>query len=315
MKVFYGLDHIDKIPNAVVTSGTFDGVHVGHQKILQRISETAKKDNGYTVLITFWPHPRMVLNQNSGDLKLLSTIDEKIELLRSFGLDYLVVIPFTKEFSKLSSFQFVNDILVNTIGTKKLIIGYDHHFGRNREGSFEYLNENAEEFGFKVEEISRQDIDDIGISSTKIRNSLLNHKIHIANEFLGRNYDIRGKVIHGDSRGTSMGFPTANIEIKEDYKLIPADGVYAVEVEFYGSEFYGMLNIGKRPTVDGRKKQMEVHIFDFDQDIYGETLIIRFLDFIRIEKKFSDIQELKNQLKTDMQTVKQRINKSTKHDR
>ncbi len=309
MKVFYGLDHIDKIPNAVVTSGTFDGVHVGHQKILQRLSETAKKDNGYSVLITFWPHPRMVLNQNNKDLKLLSTIDEKIELLRSFGLNYLVVIPFTTEFSKLSSFQFVNEILVNKIGTKKLVIGYDHHFGRNREGSFEYLNENSKEFGFAVEEISRQDIDDIGISSTKIRDSLLNHNISTANEFLGRAYDIRGKVVHGDSRGKEMGFPTANVEIKEDYKLIPADGVYAVEVEFYGSEFYGMLNIGMRPTVDGKKKQMEVHIFDFDQNIYGETLIVRFIDFIRFEKKFSDIQELMDQLKTDMNTVKERIKK------
>ncbi|QNL21144.1 bifunctional riboflavin kinase/FAD synthetase [Hyphobacterium sp. CCMP332] len=312
MKVFYGLEHIEKIPNAVVTSGTFDGVHIGHQKILQRISETAKKDNGYSVLITFWPHPRLVLDQNNSQLKLLSTIDEKIELLRSFGLDYLVVIPFTKAFSKLSSFQFVNDILVKTIGTKKLIIGYDHHFGRNREGSFEYLNENAEKFGFTVEEISRQDIDDIGISSTKIRNSLLNHNISVANDFLGRPYEIRGKVVHGDSRGKEMGFPTANVEIKEDYKLIPCDSVYAVEVEFYGSEFYGMLNIGMRPTVDGKKKQMEVHIFDFNQEIYGETLIVRFLDFIRIEKKFSDIQELKIQLDTDMKTVKERIKKINK---
>ncbi len=312
MKVFYGLEHIEKIPNAVVTSGTFDGVHIGHQKILQRISETAKKDKGYSVLITFWPHPRLVLDQNNSQLKLLSTIDEKIELLRSFGLDYLVVIPFTKSFSKLSSFQFVNDILVETIGTKKLIIGYDHHFGRNREGSFEYLNENANKFGFTVEEISRQDIDDIGISSTKIRHSLLNHQISIANDFLGRPYEVRGKVVHGDSRGKEMGFPTANVEIKEDYKLIPSDGVYAVEVEFYGSEFYGMLNIGMRPTIDGKKKQMEVHIFDFNQEIYGETLIIRFLDFIRIEKKFSDIQELKKQLDTDMKTVKDRIKKINK---
>lgn len=303
MKVFYGLEHLEPIENAVVTSGTFDGVHLGHQKILARLAELAKKKNGHSVLITFWPHPRLVLGNSRNDLKLLSTIDEKIDLLRSFGLDYLIVIPFTKEFSQLSSEQFVRDILVDRIGTKMLVIGYDHHFGRNREGSFEYLSENAADFGFEVEEIPRQDIDHIGISSTKIRESLSQQDILAGNEFLGRPYEIRGKVVHGNAFGKKMGFPTANIEVMEDYKLIPNDGVYAVEVEFYGSKLYGMLNIGMRPTVDGNKRQMEVHIFEFDQDIYGETLILRFLDFIRNERKFSDIQGLKRQLQMDMEAV------------
>jgi riboflavin kinase/FMN adenylyltransferase len=303
MKVFYGLEHLEPIENAVVTSGTIDGVHLGHQKILARLAEIARKKNGHSVLITFWPHPRLVLGNRGKDLKLLSTIDEKIDLLRSFGLDYLIVIPFTKEFSQLTSEQFVCDILVEQIGTKMLVIGYDHHFGRNREGSFEYLSENADVFGFEVEEIPRQDIDHIGISSTKIREALKSHDIVAANEFLGRSYELRGKVIHGDSLGKKLGFPTANIDVTEDYKLIPQDGVYAVEVEFYGSQLQGMLNIGMRPTIDGNKRQMEVHIFEFDQDIYGETLIVRFLDFIRNEKKFSDIQELKEQLQKDKEAV------------
>lgn len=315
MKVVYGIENIEAIPNAVVTSGTFDGVHIGHQKILQRICETAKKDNGHSVLLTFWPHPRLVLDKAANQLKLLSTIDEKIGLLKEFGLDYLIVIPFTKEFSKLSSFEFVQQILVEKIGTKKLVIGYDHHFGRNREGSFDYLNDNSEKFGFKVEEISRQDIDDIGISSTKIREALLNHDITTANEFLGRSYDLRGKVIHGDARGKTIGFPTANIDVLEEYKLVPADGVYAVRVEFYGSWFNGMLNVGKRPTVDGRSKQMEVNIFDFNQTIYGETLVVQFVDYIRNERKFSDIQELKNQLISDKNQILEMIKNKSRNDK
>lgn len=307
MKVYYGLDNLNKIPNAIVTSGTFDGVHLGHQKILKRLNEIAEKENGKTVLITFWPHPRLVLKKGA-DLKLLSTIDEKIDLLKSFGLDYLIVIPFTEEFSKLSSFDFVKKVLMDAIGTYKLVIGYDHHFGRNREGSFQYLKENAEQFGFEVEEISREDIDDIGISSTKIRNALKAHEIEVANEFLGRPYEMRGKVIHGDSKGREFGFPTANLDIAEDYKLIPENGVYAVEVEFYGSVFKGMLNIGTRPTVDGEDKRIEVNLFDFDNDIYGETLIVRFFKFIRIEQKFSDIHQLKNQLELDKVAVKKIFN-------
>lgn len=309
MKVFYGLNEIQKIEKAIVTSGTFDGVHIGHQKILDRLLELTKKEDGHSVLITFWPHPRIVLNKDSEDLKMLSTIDEKIELLRSYGLHYLVVIPFTKEFSEMSSFDFVQRILVDKIGTFKLVIGYDHHFGKNREGSFDYLNENADKFGFKLEEIPRQDIDEVGISSTKIRSALKTNDLDTANTFLGRNYEIRGKVIRGDSLGKSLGFPTANIEVKEDYKLIPAKGVYAVEVEFYGSKFFGMLNLGTRPTVDGKEKRIEVNIFNFDQEIYGETLIIRFLHFVRIEEKFSDIQELKEQLGRDKKEILNLIEK------
>jgi riboflavin kinase/FMN adenylyltransferase len=303
MKVHFGLDHLSPISNAVVTSGTFDGVHLGHRKILSRLTELAQKHKGHSVLITFWPHPRMVLKPEDKTLKLLSTIDEKIELLREFGLDYLIVIPFTKEFSQLSSEQFVQNILVNKVGTHKLVIGYDHHFGKNREGSFEYLKEHASIFGFAVEEISRQDIENVGISSTKIREALNSHDVASAHAFLGRHYSIQGKVIEGDALGRTIGFPTANIEIKEDYKLIPEDGVYAVSVSFYGSKFHGMLNIGNRPTIEGSERKIEVHIFNFNQDIYGETLVISFLEFIRNEQKFSDIEGLKRQLEQDKSKI------------
>jgi riboflavin kinase/FMN adenylyltransferase len=274
MKIYHGIDDFARLPNAVVTSGTFDGVHVGHTKILSRLREIASKTGGETVVITFWPHPRLVLHPEDMSLKLLNTFEEKAELLKAQGINHLIRIPFTKEFSQLTSEQFITEILVKTIGTKKLVIGHDHHFGKNREGSFDQLVVNGPKYGFEVEEIPRQDVDHVGVSSTKIRKALEGGDIKTATHFLGHNYSITGRVIMGDKLGRILGFPTANIEIETSYKLIPADGIYAVVIGYGNRRFKGMLYIGNRPTVDGVKRNIEVNIFDFSKDIYGESLTI-----------------------------------------
>ena len=305
MKIYDGIDHFPRLNFPVVTIGTFDGVHVGHQKILSRIIELARKHGGKSVLITFWPHPRFVLNNGNDDLKLLSTFDEKASYLRKLGIDHLVKIPFTKSFSENSSEAFIQKILVEKIGTKKLVIGYDHRFGKNREGSFEHLKANEAQYGFEVEEISRQDIDDVGVSSTKIRTALEEGEIDIANEFLGRFYSLSGNVIAGKQLGRSIGFPTANVQLIDHYKLVPGDGVYAVEVMHKAHLYHGMLNIGYRPTVDGVSKVMEVHIFNFNEDIYNQEIRIFFVKKIRNEKKFSGTEALKLQLMRDKKAAEQ----------
>ena len=289
----------NKVPNAVVTIGTFDGVHLGHQEILNRIIELAKKTGGETALITFWPHPRFVLNPNDHSLKLLSTFEEKAERLKEIGLDHLIKIEFTKEFSNWSSEKFIQEVIISALGTQKLVIGYDHHFGKNREGGFEHLKAHEESYGFKVEEISRQDIDNVGISSTKIRNALLEGELEVAKQFLGRAYPLTGKVISGDKIGRSIGFPTANIEVEASYKLIPAKGSYAVKVKIKEQLYQGMLNIGHRPTVNGVDERMEVNLFDFDQEIYGEKVTIYFIKRLRDELKFESLEQLKAQLAED----------------
>lgn len=299
MNIYHGIEDFKKLDYAVVTSGTFDGVHIGHQKILARLKEVAQKNNGETVLITFWPHPRLVLYPEQTDLKLLNTFEEKAELLREQGINHLLRIPFTKEFSNLTSEEFIRKILVETIGTKKLVIGYDHRFGKNREGSFEHLKENASIYGFEVEEIPRQDIDHVGVSSTKIRNSLLEGDVSASTELLGRPYFINGRVVKGQEIGRLIGFPTANIEVDSQHKLIPANGSYAVKVKYQNQMLNGMLNIGYRPTVNGKSMTIEVHIFDFSSDIYGETIGIHFIRRIRDERKFNNINELKKQLMKD----------------
>lgn len=299
MRIYYDLDDFNPVRNAVVTSGTFDGVHVGHQKILSRLREVAEKNKGETVVITFWPHPRLVLYPNDTDLKLLNTFEEKAELLKEQHIDHLLRIPFTKEFSQHSSEEFITSILVNKIGTKKLVIGYDHHFGKNREGSFEQLKINGPKYGFEVEEIPRQDVDHIGVSSTKIRKAIETADIETATHLLGRPYSICGRVVKGDKIGRLMGFPTANLEIDSANKLIPAEGIYAVTVHHEHRVYGGMLYIGYRPTVGGKKKSIEVNIFDFDKDIYGESLTIKFLSLIRTDSTFNDLEELKTQLMKD----------------
>lgn len=299
MKVYDGLEKFSRLPKAVVTSGTFDGVHIGHQKILSKLTGLAKKTGSESVVITFWPHPRMVLHADSKDLKLLSTFEEKADLLRKAGIDHLIKIAFTQEFSRLSSKEFIRNILIDSIGTTHLVIGYDHRFGKNREGSFDHLVANKKAYGFEVEEISRQDIDNVGVSSTRIRNALAMGQTEVAAEYLGRPYSFTGIVVEGDKIGRQLGFPTANLHIPEDYKLIPADGVYAVEAGLDGKMLTGMLNIGQRPTVGGSNRTVEVHVFGLDENIYGKSLTIFLIKQIRTELKFDSLEKLKQQLQQD----------------
>lgn len=308
MKVYYGTQEFEKLENAVVTSGTFDGVHLGHRKILNRLNEVAYQNKGESVVITFYPHPRSVISPDNQNVKLLSTLDEKIELLEKSGVQHLLIIPFTREFSELSSEEFIQKILVQTIGTKTLVIGYDHRFGKNREGGFDYLKANKERYGFEIEEISRQDIENMGVSSSKIRKALQEGEVPSADHFLGRNYSLSGVIVKGKQLGRTIGFPTANIQVREIAKLIPLDGVYAVKVSYKEKAFGGMLNIGNRPTVDGTYQTVEVNIFDFDQEIYGENLTVKFLQKIRNEQKFNGLDELKAQIVKDKITCKAILN-------
>ena len=303
MKIYYHIDDFIRLDNAVVTSGTFDGVHIGHKKILDRLKEIAIRNNGETVVITFWPHPRLVLYPEDTSLKLLNTFEEKADLLKAEGIQHLLRIPFTKEFSQIHSSDFIRKILVNCIGTKKLVIGYDHRFGKNREGSFEDLKKNSKDYGFGVEEIPKQEVDQIGVSSTKIRQALLSGDIQTASHFIGRPYSLSGRVVRGERLGRLMGFPTANIDVDAHNKLIPADGIYAVRTQYSKASFKGMLYIGKRPTLDGTSRSIEVNIFDFEKDIYGETLKIEFIQQIRKDVKFNDLDTLKLQLQEDKKSA------------
>ncbi|GAB3019778.1 bifunctional riboflavin kinase/FAD synthetase [Cyclobacterium sediminis] len=303
MKIYKSLDDFPDIQRPVVTIGSFDGVHLGHQKILKRINNIAKSIHGETVLVSFWPHPRMVLFPESHGIKLLYSFDEKAALLEKFGVDHLISIPFTKEFSMMESKDFIENILVKRIKTKKLVIGYDHRFGKGREGSFAHLHAEQERYNFDLEEIPREDIDDIGISSTKIRKALKTGNIVKANEFLGRPYNLQGKVIEGDKIGRTIGFPTANIQLNEPNKLVPMDGAYLVKVNIDKNLYNGMLNIGMRPTVSGEHKNIEVNILDFNQDIYGKIINLELLEFLRPEKKFESLAALTKQLKTDQEKV------------
>lgn len=299
MKIYNGIEEFKKNGNAIVTSGTFDGVHIGHQKILRTLQEIAAETGGETVLITFWPHPRLVLDPIDDKIKLLTLFDEKARVLERYGLDHLVRIPFTKEFSELSSTEFIEKILVDGLGTKTLVIGYDHKFGKNREGSFDALKANSDKWGFNIREIPRQDIENVGVSSSRIRRSLNEGDIHISNKYLGWEYCLNGTVVPGDKLGRKLGYPTANIKIDSELKLIPASGSYAVRVIHDGKTYKGMLNIGVRPTVDGTRQTIEVHIFDFEREIYGDAIRVQLVKRIRFEKKFESLELLKNQLSSD----------------
>tara|TARA_R110001592_G_scaffold51279_1_gene157911 strand:+ start:1407 stop:2333 length:927 start_codon:yes stop_codon:yes gene_type:complete len=302
VKIYYNIDEFKATEKSVTTTGTFDGVHFGHKVILKKLREAAEEFGGETVILTFFPHPRMVLQPENTDLRLLNTIEERITLLKNTGIDHLIIHPFSKEFSRLSSIEFVRDILVTKLNTHILVIGYDHHFGKNREGSFKHLKEYGPVYGFGVEEIPAQDIEQINISSTKIRNSLAEGKIKTANQFLGYNYFIEGTVIEGNKVGREIGFPTANIKVKDWYKLIPANGVYAVVITLNNASYKGMLNIGNRPTLNGDNTTIEVNIFNFNTNIYNNEIKIEFIERIRDERKFEKIEELKNQLEIDKQT-------------
>jgi riboflavin kinase/FMN adenylyltransferase len=286
------------LDNAVATTGTFDGVHLGHQKILQLLSRKAAKVNGESVLLTFDPHPRHVLQPDT-ELKLLSSIDEKIALLEKTGLDHLIIHPFTREFSRTPSLDFVREILVNTIGVKHLVIGYDHHFGRNREGSFEHLKEFGPIYGFDVEEIEALDIDEVNVSSTKIRAALEEGKVELAQHYLGTSYSLEGTVVKGDELGRTIGFPTANIELSFKHKLVPTDGVYAGMATVEGQRYRAMANIGARPTVDSTHKKVEVNLFEFEGDLYGKKVKFELLHRLRSIERFESLDALKNQLVED----------------
>tara|TARA_R110002072_G_scaffold129809_2_gene268401 strand:+ start:5058 stop:5993 length:936 start_codon:yes stop_codon:yes gene_type:complete len=298
LKIIQTISNFNSLEKTVVTIGTFDGIHIGHQKILKDLIETAKKENKKSVLLTFFPHPRMVL-QKEVTIQLLNTIEEKSSLLEKMGLDYLIIHPFSKEFSRLTALDFVRDILVNQLNTSRLIIGYDHHFGKNREGNIHQLKEYSSLYDFNVEEIPAQDIDNVSVSSTKIRNALQEGSLKTANNYLGYNYMLNGTVVNGKSLGGKIGFPTANLEVKETYKLIPKTGVYIIKTVIDSVLFYGMMNIGFRPTVSGKDQTIEAHLFNFNKDLYGKNLRLELLYFLREEKKFDSIDDLIVQLKLD----------------
>lgn len=291
-----------------MTIGTFDGVHLGHQKIINRLVHTAKVNDLQALVLTFFPHPRMVV-QNNSSIKLINTIDEKANQLQRLGVDHLVVKEFTKPFSRLTALEYVRDILVNKLKVKHIIVGYDHHFGRNRTATIEDLIEFGKFYGFNVTKIDAQEVDDVAVSSTKIRRALHEGDVRAANSFLGYNFMLTGIVTKGKGLGKDLNFPTANIHIEEPYKLIPKDGVYLVQSNLNGMQKYGMMNIGKNPTVSqDHQTHIEVHFFDFDEQLYGEKLQIDLIDRLRDEIKFPNIEALKAQLKQDKTIAQQRIN-------
>lgn len=293
-------------PPSIITIGTFDGVHIGHQKIIKRLVETGRNKDLKSIVLTFFPHPRMVL-QPDFDIKLLHSIEERQEVLSQFGLDQLVIKKFTKDFANLSAQDYVKNILVDELNAKHIIIGYDHHFGKNRTANIDDLKIFGKQYGFTVEEISAQDIEDVAVSSTKIRQSLLDGDIETANSFLGYPYFISGKVIKGKGIGKTLNFPTANIDVKETYKLIPKDGVYVVKSSIDNKHVFGMMNIGKNPTFKGDKQSIEVHFFDLDQNLYDKTLKIEILHRLRGEHKFESVDLLKKQLQNDKLNALKRI--------
>jgi len=282
----------------VVTIGTFDGVHAGHQKIIERLVNEAKISNLESVILTFFPHPRMVLQKDS-DIKLINTIEERKQLLEKSGIDHLIIHPFTYQFSRLTALEFVRDILVNKLKAKKIIIGYDHRFGRNRTANIETLKEFGKQFDFEVEEISEKDIEDVAVSSTKIRTALMAGEVEKANTYLQHPFVLTGKVVKGKELGKKFGYPTANLKIEEDYKLIPKNGVYVVRSKIDDKLVYGMMNIGTNPTVGGTEKTIETNFFMPDMDLYGKKLQIEMLTRIRDEKNFDSVEDLKTALKQD----------------
>ncbi|MEX0315913.1 MAG: bifunctional riboflavin kinase/FAD synthetase [Allomuricauda sp.] len=299
MTTIQGISQFSNNPfQTAVTIGTFDGVHLGHRKILERLINNAKNDGLKSTVLTFFPHPRMVLQKDT-DIKLLNTLDEKVQILDAMGLDYLIIHPFTKDFSRLSATEFVRDILVNSLKTKKIIIGYDHRFGRNRNANIQDLITFGNTLDFAVEEIPAQEIDEVSVSSTKIRNALLEGDISTANSYLNYPYMLTGSIKRGKGLGKQFGFPTANLHIQEDYKLVPKNGVYVVKSTIDRTEHFGMMNIGFNPTVSGKEKSIEVNFFDFEGNLYDKKIQVSILHRIRDEHKFDSVKELQEQLKQD----------------
>lgn len=299
MRIFHSLDNLPEFNHTIFTQGTFDGVHIGHQKILETLVNKANEINGESLLLTFWPHPRLFLFPDDNDLKLLQTLEEKLEVLEKCGIDNVIVLPFTKAFSHILPLDYIKDFLVNQLNVNTIIVGYDHCFGRNREGDIALLNANANKYKFNVEEIPAKDIEHIAVSSTKIRNSLQNGDIDTATKYLGRYYSFIGKVVHGRKLGRTLGYPTANIEINEKYKLIPAIGVYAVKCIIDNITYNGMMNIGFNPTIVDKGFSVEVNIFEFEADIYDKEITVLMVGKIRDEKKFDNLDTLVLSLQQD----------------
>lgn len=302
MKLFESINEFQSTKKTILTLGTFDGVHIGHKKILERLTQNTENGKYESLVLTFFPHPRMVLQEKS-EIKLLNTISEKSKLLEKSGIENLVIHPFNESFSRLTAEEFVHSILVNQFHIQKIIIGHDHRFGRNRTANIDNLIAFGAEYGFEVEQISAQEIEDVSVSSTKIRKALQDGNMSLANEYLGYAYFLTGEVVKGKQLGRTIGFPTANIQIKEDYKLIPKNGVYVVKTFIGQKEVFGMMNIGFNPTVNGQKQTIEVNLFDFDDDIYGEKLEISLLKYLREEQKFGSVDLLKDQLNQDKKTA------------
>jgi riboflavin kinase / FMN adenylyltransferase len=298
LKIFHSINEFHSDKKTILTLGTFDGVHIGHAAILKKLTQNTADGKFESAVLTFFPHPRMVL-QGKSDLKLLNTINEKIDLLEKIGIENLIIHPFDANFSQLSAEEFVKNVLVEQLHIQKIIIGYDHRFGKNRTANIDDLTAFGLKYGFEVEQISAQEINDISISSTKIRTALEDGEINLANEYLGYSYFLSGTVVKGKQLGRTIGFPTANIELEEEYKLVPKNGVYIVAAEIDGKSVYGMMNIGFNPTVQGEKRTIEVHFFDFDLDIYDRHIRVAILQRIRSEEKFESVEFLKIQLGKD----------------
>ena len=308
MKIYRSINEYNEDKRSVVTIGTFDGLHHGHQKILKRLINSSKNKNLSSVVLTFFPHPRIILNKYN-DIKMIDTLDEKILHINKIGIDSLIIHPFDKNFSLLSANQFIKDYLVEKLKMKHIIIGYDHRFGKGREASVTDLKNYASDYDFTVEEIQAQEIEKIAISSTKVRNSINNGDLKTTEKYLGRYFNLTGKVIKGDGLGKKIMYPTANIFIKEKYKTIPKDGVYLIKTFIKNKLYNGMMNIGHRPTIGANEKSLEVHLFNFNKDIYGEQISVDIISKIRDEKKFSSIEALKDQLVKDENHCLKLINK------
>jgi len=308
LKIFNSIQAFYSNKKTIVTIGTFDGVHVGHKKILERITHSATTLDCESLVLTFFPHPRMVLHENS-EMKQLNTIEEKSTLLELAGIDNLIIHPFDKDFSRLTAEDFVKQVLIKKFNLKKIIIGHDHRFGRNRTANIDDLVAFGQTYGFEVEQISAEEIDDVTISSTKIRNALLEGNTSLASEYLGYNYILTGTVVKGKQLGRTIGFPTANIHIQEEYKLIPQSGVYIVKSTINSKVVFGMMNIGVNPTVDGTSQTIEIHFFDYNGNLYNQKITIALLQRIRSEQKFKSVEALKDQLATDKETALSFISK------
>lgn len=300
MEVHRGWENLPSFENVILTIGTFDGVHFGHQQIIKRINDLALMFGTESVVLTFHPHPRLVLRPDDDSLKLITTIEEKVAILEKLGIDHFVICPFSKEFAAIPAELYVKDVLVNHFQPKMIVIGYDHHFGMNRSGNIDLLRELAPDFNYEVEEIPKQTIDDLSVSSTKVRNALLEGDIETANELLGHPFTLSGKVVHGDKVGRTLGFPTANIELGDPHKLVPPPGVYAIRSIVTNTLYTGLLSIGSKPTFGENNAQfIEAYFFDFDMDIYELFLEVVLLGKIREEMKFDSVDDLVEQMKKD----------------